>query len=103
MKKRVSIAQNDLTLSGDGTLHVDLLYPDCAGEDHIRRVEIGLLHVRAADDIRISYDFDRDGYIIEQSSIFSWDLADEVCDPDWQEVAFIQAWAREKPGQPHNS
>ena len=43
----------------------------------------------------IKYDFDRDGWQILQASKFSWDGDDEECDPDWQEVAFVKAWARE--------
>ena len=38
-----------------------------------------------------------DGWKIEQASTFSWSADEKVCDPDWQEVAFIQAWGREKP------
>ncbi len=75
-------------------LHIDLLYPDVDG--HINKFVIGLTDVRAADDIRISYDKKRDGWKIEQASIFSWKGDDPVCDPDWQEVAFVKAWAREK-------
>lgn len=56
---------------------------------------VELNDVRAADGIRLSYDFDRDGWRVEQASTFSWP-AGVVPDPDWQEVAFVQAWAREK-------
>jgi gentisate 1,2-dioxygenase len=38
----------------------------------------------------------RDGWAILQASTFEWSADDEVCDPDWQEVAFVQAWGREK-------
>jgi hypothetical protein len=76
------------------TDHVDLWYPGV--EDNPEYLQIGLMHVRAADDIRIHYDFERDGYVIEQASTFRWDINDRECDPDWQEVAFIKAWAREK-------
>lgn len=76
-------------------LHIDLWYPDVP-DTEIRRFVIGLVDVRAADDIRVSYDKERDGWKIEQASTFSWDAGDEVCDPDWQEVAFVKAWAREK-------
>lgn len=62
----------------------------------IKYLEVGLMDVRASDNIRISYDYDRDGWKIEQASIFSWDGDDEICDPDWQEVSFVQAWGREK-------
>ncbi len=75
--------------------HIDLLHPD-ASPDHIKQFVVGLCDVRAADSIRISYDYDRDGYKIEQASIFEFDCDDTVCDEDWQEVAFIQAWKRKK-------
>ena len=76
-------------------LHIDLWYPDVPDSD-VRKIVIGLMDVRAADDIRISYDKERDGWKIEQAAIFEWDGDDEACDPDWQEVAFVQAWGREK-------
>ncbi len=57
--------------------------------DEIKCIEVGLEHVRAADNIRISYDFARDGYKIEQSR---W-TEDDASGDDWQEVAFIQAWS----------
>jgi hypothetical protein len=77
--------------------HVDLEYPGASdNETHIR---IGLLHVRAADDIRIHYDFERDGYVIEQASYFGpWEVG-APADMDWQEVAFVKAWGRERPQQ----
>jgi hypothetical protein len=75
------------------TLDIEFWYPR---SNEIKYFNIGLMDVRAADSIRISYDFDRDGYKIEQASTFSWDCDDKVCDPDWQEVSFIQAWARQK-------
>jgi len=53
------------------------------------------MHVRAADSILIEYDFDRDGYSIKQASTFRGDVPG--FDQDWQEVAFIKAWARAKP------
>ena len=60
-------------------------------------LEVGLMDVRAADPIQISYDFERDGWVIKQASTFSWAADDKTgCDPDWQEVAFVQAWASEK-------
>lgn len=84
-----------------GVLVVDLWYPRNAKNekedrpiDHPTAIEVGLSDVRAADSIRIEYDFGRDGYVIKQASKF-WFEMDEVCDPDWQEVAFVQAWGRE--------
>lgn len=79
-------------------MHLDLWYPRSDGSP-IKSFVIGLVDVRAADDIRISYDFERDGWKIEQASTFEWDVDDTVSDPDWQEVAFIRAWAREKKSE----
>jgi hypothetical protein len=73
-------------------VHVDLWYPRI---DPIKHIYVGLVDVRAADNIRISYDFERDGWVIEQASVFEWNDNDKVCDPDWQEVAFVQSWARD--------
>jgi hypothetical protein len=82
------------TLSRDGTTReIDLWYPRVEGNPVF--VEVGLMDVRAADSIRVSYDFERDGWKIEQASTFSWECDDAVCDPNWQEVAFVKAWARE--------
>lgn len=78
---------------GSEVLGVDIWYPRI--EDTPSKVQIGLIDVRAADDIRVEYDFERDGWKISQASTFEWDMDDEVCDPDWQEVAFVEAWGRE--------
>ena len=75
-------------------MHIDLWYPDVP-DTAVRKFVIGLMDVRAADEIRVSYDKERDGWKIEQASTFSWDENDDVCDMDWQEVAFVQAWGRE--------
>ena len=83
----------DIQIRGD-IVSVDLMYPRIEGHQNI--VEVSLCDVRAADSIRIHYDFTRDGWAIEQASTFEWLADDSVCDPDWQEVAFVQAWAREK-------
>lgn len=77
----------------NGELHIDLWYPDTKDSD-VKKIRIGLMDVRAADDIRISYDKKRDGWVVEQASIFRWTFDDKKCDEDWQEVAFIQAWKR---------
>lgn len=74
------------------TAYIDIWYPQ--SEDNPKYVRLDLMDVRAADDIRVSYDFERDGWKIEQASKFSWPPDEEVFDPDWQEVAFVQSWAR---------
>ena len=95
-------ASGDLAFRGN-VLEVDLWYPRLEyGADRTPRtfdhpvaVEVGLTDVRAADSILVEYDFDRDGWVIKQASKFSWEVDDKVCDPDWQEVAFVQAWGRQ--------
>ena len=75
-------------------IHATLEYPRIEGNaDH---VIVSLSDVRAADDLRIEYDFDRDGWSIQQASRFEWAL-DEPVDEGWQEVAFVEAWARAEP------
>lgn len=81
----------EIVRRGD-TVMVDLFYPRC--DDCPKSITVTLMDVRAADDIRISYDYERDGWKIEQASKFEFPADDEVCDPDWQEVAFVQAWGR---------
>lgn len=82
-------------------LHIELWYPGV--EDNINKIVLGLMHVRASDSIRISYDFARNGWKIEQASIFEWSVDDEICDPDWQEVAFVQSWGRERKESKNDS
>ncbi len=82
----------------DDTLSVELTYPPRTSDNpnrQVRYVEFDQESVRASDGIRVSYDYERDGYVIEQASKFEWDAADTVCDRDWQEVAFVQAWGRD--------
>lgn len=86
------------------TVAVTLLYPPRDETDEAlnhgkpRFVEFDQESVRASDGIRIHYDYERDGYAIEQSSRFAWG-AEGPCDPDWQEVAFVQSWARAETPQ----
>lgn len=68
---------------------VNLWYPRC--DENAKLIVIDLVDVRAADGIRVSYDFERDGWKIEQASRFSFG-PDEPCDLGWVEVSFIQAW-----------
>ena len=77
----------------DDTIYIELKYP--RNEKNKNKVQVGLMDVRAADDILIEYDFERDGWVIKQASKFQWEIG-EKRDEDWQEVAFIQAWGRER-------
>jgi hypothetical protein len=88
---------NTKTETRGNVLHVELMHPRIKG--NVDTVEVNLCDVRAADGIRIRYDFARDGWSILQASRFEWELGEEP-DGDWQEVAFVQAWAREVPEEP---
>lgn len=80
------------SIDGD-TLTIDLTHPEL---NQLKYVKFNQESVRASDGVRLSYDYDRDGIVIEQASKFSWgDEDDGSCDPDRKEVAFIQSWARE--------
>ena len=84
-------------IKGDGAqailrgnvVQVELWYPRI---NKVKFIEVGLTDVRANDGMRIHYDFDRDGWAIEQPTKLEWEV-DEIPDPHWKEVAFIQAWA----------
>lgn len=90
-------ANAHIELDGD-TLSVELTYPG-QFDKAIGFVLFNQESVRASDGIRLSYDYERDGFRIEQASRFAW-LHEDDCDPDWQEVAFIPAWGRaETPEQ----
>lgn len=88
-----------ITRRGD-TLLVTLTYPPWSETDNTNGqcfyIEIDQESVRASDGIRMFYDYERDGWAIQQAAIFEWACDDEDMDRDWQEVAFIQSWAREK-------
>lgn len=79
------------------TLAVTLTYPNLGVPSQCRYVHVDQESVRASDGVRLSYDYQRDGWIVEQASRFEWDADDAVMDPDWREVAFIKSWAREEP------
>jgi hypothetical protein len=68
------------------TVEVSLWYPKSEGPPTY--VVIGLDHTRAADNIRVSYDFERDGYRIEMPTKHEWAIGEPV-DECWIEVAFL--------------
>lgn len=70
---------NDPIQTQDGTLW----YPRV--DDNASSVAVSLYDVRAADDLRISYDFERDGWSIARGE-----------KPD-VEVAFVPAWDDQGP------
>lgn len=93
LKKRLCEEHERPIRAVTGITRVDLWYP--AASETV--VEIQLQHVRAARDIRIHYDFERDGYVISAQD--TRDRVDGDGEPQqWDglnaygEVAFVSAW-----------
>lgn len=95
MSARLRAEQLKVEQFSNGELHYDLWYPG-PGVGNPTHLQIGMMHVRATDGIRVSYDFERDGWVIEQGGVWSWSEDDpKPHDEDWQEVAFVRSWARD--------
>ena len=69
---------------------VDLYYPDRARPSDTY-VVVGLMDIRASGSVRLWYDFERDGFVIERQTRYEWKAADTVCDPGWEFAAFVPA------------
>lgn len=74
----------------DESFHVDLFYPR---NNPTQRLKLMLMDVRAANDIEVGYDFDRDGWVIfsDLENPANPTNLDEHT-PELKEVAFIPAW-----------
>lgn len=81
--------------------YVELFYPrnDMPRTgDQPQAVLIDLIDVRAANRIRVTYDFGRDGYVVAMPTVAAFAAAvGDAEDEQWQEVAFIGAWATGEP------
>lgn len=75
-------------------VHVEIEYPR---NQLVDTVEVGLCDVRAADNIRVKYDFERDGWVILQPRAYHPKIEDDSYDyaEEWIESAFCQAWQYE--------
>ena len=72
---------------------IDLWYPGVSGEGSVDAVEVELVHVRAARSIRVTYDFDRDGFVISaQADPGDGETSAVEEDLSWVEKAFVPAW-----------
>lgn len=74
------------------TVSFDFVYPR-HDDKRIERLRVGLEDVRAANDIEIRYDFDRDGWVIESPTKFMWEVGEDQSDTRLEEVAFIPAYS----------
>lgn len=78
----------EVGVEGD-TLNVELFYPGV--DENTSKVRLGLMHVRAVDDLLIEFDFDRNGWSIKQEPVvYDGGCMDVVGEPE--EVAFVDAW-----------
>lgn len=56
------------------------------------------------DALRVDYDIDRGGWVIQQPRLRIIDPSPDPSDPepelleDWAEVAFVASWGRQRPG-----
>lgn len=91
---------NDIEVEGK-TLLINIWYPQVGNK--INTIEVGLMDTRTTDSIQVSYDFERGGWSIKQASKFGWASGDEVCDGDWQEVAYIDTYGRAETDEQENA
>ena len=71
-------------------IRADLMYPRLP--DRPNTVIVSLWDVRAADDLKIRYDFDRDGWVISMDLTHDDNSGIIKTVKEDQEVAFIPAW-----------
>ena len=80
-------------------VRVELWYPRNDAAESGDTVRVSLMDVRVANDLVIRYDFDRDGYSIQQPTIHEWHDGDDSNDEELVEVAFVEAWQAEARAQ----
>ena len=98
-------AMKNIEIKGDA--NIEWMYPNIYAKDCPRNfLRIGLDHVRAANDIEIEYDSDRDGWLIFQNVTTGFKLIEiekaKYYEPieDHREMAFIPAWAEDEVSEP---
>ena len=69
---------------------------DPGAPGNAKEIEIGLMHVRATDGLRVSYDLERNGWVIKQQRPHD-DYRDE--DGEWVETACLESWALDPSAQ----
>lgn len=74
------------------SLLITLTYPNVTAEG-VTHVELDQESVRATDGIRLHFDYNRNGWVIEQPTILEWSVDEENFERGWKEVAYIEAWA----------
>ena len=90
-KKGISVMERN------NTIVAEFLYPR---NNQIKFIEVGMCDVRTTDNIRISFDFERSGWKIEQSYINEIQMKDyiDASQNIWEEVGFFPNWNLEEKG-----
>ena len=90
-KKGISVIERN------NTIVAEFLYPR---NNQIKFIEVGMCDVRATDNIRISFDFERSGWKIEQPYINEKDMGSyiEASEDTWEEVGFFPNWNLKEKG-----
>lgn len=93
-QNRVSSDGTDIEAEAELT-HVELWYPGVHEPSQETAVQIGLCHVRAARDIRVHYDLERDGWVVsaKNGDPTSDEGKDELAEDVWVEQAFVPSWS----------
>ena len=82
--RRMVVDADDLEISEyKGVILVEHRYPDPQG---VNTTQIGLMHVRCVDDIRVRFDFARNAWIVSQLRVTDND------DDEWVEAAELPAF-----------
>lgn len=96
MNPEAQFILDDALFRGDA-LKLDLWYPNIDTRP-VKAFEIGLTSVRAATDIRVEFDFERDGWVISRR-IEKEGPIEEGDEPGrWDEAAFIPGSIEEEGG-----
>lgn len=78
-------------LQGEAILSVGIEYPR-QQDSKCKAVEVSLVDVRAAADIRIHYDFDRNGWVITMEKTERLPSGTNTSTGEWIEVGFVEAY-----------
>jgi hypothetical protein len=73
-------------------LYIEWFYPEIYDKQNQSTIEIDMTHTRSANSIRIKFDSERNGWVIDQATKLEWEPEDTIQDPCYKEVAFIKAW-----------
>lgn len=75
----------------DNAIHVDLTHPRI--EDRPSKIIVSLMDTRAADNITITYDYERDGWVVSRDILDQLDDIMASKTVAHAEVAFVPAWS----------